>query len=129
MLFTQMARTWVVQGDSVNTSIIHLYSTLPCNGGIHGLSKITGINLGSRTDRFYSSRQDPKAEDRTGRVGRAEVDHQGTDVGFPKPSCVVSGFNRTDCHYAPLMPKGSETVRRKTLGHSICDIIGCGYFL
>ena len=27
MLFTQMARTWVVQGDNVNTSIIHLYST------------------------------------------------------------------------------------------------------
>ena len=26
MLFTQMARTWAVQGDSVNTSIIHLYS-------------------------------------------------------------------------------------------------------
>ena len=27
MLFTQMARTWAVQGDNVNTSIIHLYST------------------------------------------------------------------------------------------------------
>ena len=27
MLFTEMARTWVVQGDSVNMSIIHLYST------------------------------------------------------------------------------------------------------
>ena len=34
-----MARTWAVQGDSVNTSIIHLYSTLPRNGRIHGLSK------------------------------------------------------------------------------------------
>ena len=39
MLFTQITRTWVVQGDNVNTSIIHLYSTLPRNGRIHGLSK------------------------------------------------------------------------------------------
>ena len=70
-----MARTWVDQGDNLNTSIIiHLYSTLPRNGRIHGLSKITGINIGSRIDRFCSSRQDPKVEDRTGRVGRAEAD-------------------------------------------------------
>ena len=34
-----MARTWAVQGDNVNTAIIHLYSTLPRNGRIHGLSK------------------------------------------------------------------------------------------
>ena len=27
MLFTQMARTWAIQEDSVNTSIIHWYST------------------------------------------------------------------------------------------------------
>ena len=83
MLFTQMAQTWVVQRDSVNTSIIHLYSTLARNGRINRLSKITGINVGSRTDRFCSSRQDPKAEDRTGRVGRAEVDPQRADVGSP----------------------------------------------
>ena len=31
MLFTQMARTWAIKEDSVNTSIIHWYSTaLPC---------------------------------------------------------------------------------------------------
>ena len=70
----------------MNTSIIHLYSTLPRNGRIHGLSKITCINITSRTGRFCSSRQDPKAEDRTGRVGRAKADRQGTDVGCPKPS-------------------------------------------
>ena len=28
MLFIKMARTWAVQGDNVNTSIIHLYSTV-----------------------------------------------------------------------------------------------------
>ena len=39
MLFTQIAQTWVVQRDSVNTAIIHSYSTLPHNGRIHGLSK------------------------------------------------------------------------------------------
>ena len=27
MLFTQMARTWAIKEDSVNTSIIHWYST------------------------------------------------------------------------------------------------------
>ena len=60
----------------MNTAIIHSYSTLPRNGRIHGLSKNTGINIGSRTGRFCSSRQDLKTEDRTGRVGRAEVDRQ-----------------------------------------------------
>ena len=33
------------------------------------------------------------------------------------------------CYYAHLLPKGLETVRRKTLGHSICDIVGCRYLL
>ena len=75
MLITQMAQTWSIQKDSVNTSIIHLYSTLPRNGRIHGLSKNTGIGIGSRTYQFCSSRQGPKAEDRTGRVGRVEADH------------------------------------------------------
>ena len=102
-----MARTWAVQGDSVNMSIIHLYLTLPRDGHIHGLSKVTGINIGSRTDRFCSSRQDPKAEDRTGRVGRAEADPQGTDVGCSKPSCVVSGFNWTDFALHPSVAKGT----------------------
>ena len=71
-----MARTWAIQEDSVNTSIIHWYSTLPRNGRIHGLSKNTSINKGSQTGRFCSSRQDLKTEDRTGRVERAEVDGQ-----------------------------------------------------
>ena len=35
MLFTQMARTWAIKEDSVNTFIIHWYSTLPRNGRIH----------------------------------------------------------------------------------------------
>ena len=87
----------------MNTSIIHLYSTLTRNGRIHELSKITGINIGSQTDRFCSSRQDPKAEDRTGQVGRAEADPQRTDVGCPKPSCIVSGFNRTDLLIHPFV--------------------------
>ena len=43
MLFTQMAQTWAVQRHSVNTAIIHSYSTLPRNGRIHGLSEITSI--------------------------------------------------------------------------------------
>ena len=43
MLFTEVAQTWVVQRDTVNMVIIHTYSTLPCNGRIHGLFEITGI--------------------------------------------------------------------------------------
>ena len=34
MLSTQMARTWALKEDSVNTSIIHLYST-PGSEGKH----------------------------------------------------------------------------------------------
>ena len=72
-----------------------------------GYLKNKGINIGSRIGRFYSSRQDPKTEDRTGRVGRAEADRQGTDVGCPKPSCVVSGFNQTDLSLCPSIAKGT----------------------
>ena len=71
ILFTQMARTWAIKEDSVNTSIIHWYSTLPRNGRIQDYLKNTGINKGSRT-----CRQDLKAEDRTGRVRRAEADRR-----------------------------------------------------
>ena len=65
-----------IKEDSVNTSIIHLYSTLPHNGRIHGYLKNTGINKGSRTGRFCSSWQDPKTKDRTGQVGRVEANRQ-----------------------------------------------------
>ena len=41
-----------------------------------GYLKNTSIDIGSRTGQFYSSRQDPKTEDRVGRVGRAEADRQ-----------------------------------------------------
>ena len=42
------------------------------------LKNNTGINIGSRTGRFCSSRQDSKTEDRTGRVARAEADRHET---------------------------------------------------
>ena len=84
----------------------------------------------SRTDRFCSSQQSPKTEDRVDRVGRAEADPQRTDVGGPKPSCIVCPtLTGPIFHYAHLVTKGPETVRRETLGQSICDIINCGYFL
>ena len=101
MLFTEIARTWAVQRDTVNTDIIHSYLILPRNGCIHGLFEITGIYKVYPIDRFCLSRQDPKIEDRTGRVGRPEVDPQRTDVSYPKPSCVVSGFNWTDLSLRP----------------------------
>ena len=111
MLFTEIAQTWVVQRDSVNTAIIHSYSTLPRNGRIHGLSEITGIQ-GCRIDRFCSSRQDQKTKDRAGQVGGAEADPQRTDVGCPKTSCVVCPtLTEPIFHYAHLVPKGPETIR------------------
>ena len=120
----------VVQRDSVNTTIIHLYSTLLRNGRIHGLSEITGIYKVYRTYEFCSSRQDPKTEDRSRRVGRAKAYPQRTDVGCSKPSCAVCPtLTGPILRYTNLMPKRPETVRRKTLGHSIRDIISCGYFL
>ena len=48
----------------------------PVMGVYMGYLKNTGINKGSRTGQFCSSRQDPKTEDRTGRVGRAEANRQ-----------------------------------------------------
>ena len=72
-----------------------------------GYIKITGINIGSRTDLFCSSRQDLKIEDRASRVERAEANPQGTDVGCPKPSCVVSGFNRIDFALRPSVAEGT----------------------
>ena len=125
MLFTKIAQTWAVQRDSVNTVIIHSYLTLPHNERIHGLSKIIGIYKVYQIDQFCSNRQDPKTEDRTSRFGRDEVDPQRTDVGGPKPSCAVCPtLTGPIFRYAHLVPKGPESIRQKTLGHSVCDIIG-----
>ena len=66
-----------------------------------GYLKNTGINKGSRTGRFCSSRQDPKTEDRNGRVERAEANRQETDVVCPKPSCAVFVFNQIDLSLRP----------------------------
>ena len=94
-----------------------------------GYLKNTGINIGSRIGRFCSSRQDPKTEDRL--VGSEElkpiVNEPMSVVRDHLALCPAS--TGPICHYAHLLPKGPETVRRKTLGHSICDIIGCGYLL
>ena len=73
----------------------------PVMGVYMGYQKNAGINKGSRTGRCCSSQQDPKTEDRTSGVGWAEADRQWTDVGCLRPSCVVSGFNRTDMSLRP----------------------------
>ena len=68
-LFTQMARTWAIKEDSVNTSIIHWYSTLGRNGRIHGLSKNTGINkrFSDRSVLFESARSESRRPNLSGR--------------------------------------------------------------
>ena len=109
MLFTQMVRTWAIKEDSVNTSIIHLYSTLPRNRRIHRLSKKYRYRHRFSDRSVWSSRQDPKTEDRTRRVGRAEADRQCIDVGCTKPSCAMSGFNRTDMSLRPSIAEETGT--------------------
>ena len=112
MLFIEKARTGTVQRDSVNTFIIHSYSTLPRHGRIHGLSEITGIYKVVGQIGFCSSRQDPKTKDRTSRVRRAEANPQRTDVGCLKPSCdMCLTLTGPILRYAHMVPKGPKTVR------------------
>ena len=95
-----------------------------------GYTEITGMYKVIRHISFVRVGKIPKVEDRTGRVGRAGAYPQRTNVGCPKPSCVVCPtLTGPIFRYAHLVPKGPETILRKTLGHSICDIICCGYFL
>ena len=115
--------------DSVNTAIIHSYSTLPRNWRIHGLSKITGIYKVVEQVSFV----------RVGRIQRQKTELVGSEELKPilkepmsvrrnRPALCLDSTGSI-CHYTHLMQKGPETVHRKTLGHSICDIIGCGYVL
>ena len=115
--------------DSVNTAIIHSYSTLPRNWRIHGLSKITGIYKVVEQVSFV----------RVGRIQRQKTELVGSEElksilkepmsDVRNHPALCSALTRPICHYAHLMPKGPETVRRKTLGHSVSDIIGYGYLL
>ena len=126
MLFTEIDQALAVQRDSVNTAIIHSYSTLPRNGRIHGLSEIIGI---------YKV----VGLVRVGRIRRRKTKLVGTEELKPilkEPMSVVRNqpalcptLTGPIFRYAHLVLKGPETIRRKTFGHSICDIIDCGYFL
>ena len=110
MLFIDMPRTWVVQGDSVNTAIIHSYSTLPRNGRIHGLSEFTGIyEIVGQID-FV----------RVGRVQRQKTELIGSEELKPivgEPISVVRNHpalcpasTGPICRYAHLFPKRPEPV-------------------
>ena len=70
-----------------------------------GYLKNIGINKRFSNRSILFESQDPKVEDRTGRVGRVEADRQGTDVGCPKPSYAVSVFHRTDLSLRPSVAK------------------------
>ena len=76
MLITEMARTWAIKEDIVNTSIIHLYSTLPRKGRIRSLPKNTSINRRFSDRLVLSESAGSESKDRTGRVGRAEADRR-----------------------------------------------------
>ena len=130
MLITQMARTWALKEDGVNTSIIHWYSTLPRNGRIHRLSKNTGKKQ-KVLGQVGFVRVGWIRKQKTELVGSEELK---SIVG--EPMSVVRN-HPTLCpastgpirRYTHLLPKRPEPVCRKTLGHSICDIIGRGYLL
>ena len=129
MLFTEIARTWVIQRDSVNTAIIPSYSTILRNARIHGLSEITGIyNVVGQVGFVQVS---GIRRQKTELVGSEEL------KPIPKePMLVVrnhpvlyTALTEPILCYAHLLLKGPQTVRRKTLGYSIYDIISYGYFL
>ena len=113
MLFTEIAQTWDVQRDSVNTAIIHSYSTLPCNGRIHGLSEITGIDKVIRHIGFVWSK-----DRRLNRPGRKSWSRSSKNRCRLSETilCCVSDFNRTDC---ALRPSGAEEITRSTERHLV----------
>ena len=130
MLITQMARTWALKVDSVNTSIIHWYSTLPRNGRIHRLSKKYRYKQ-SFSDKSVLFESPASEKQKTELVGSEElkpiVSEPMSIVRNHPLLCPASTGSM--CRYAHLLPKRPEPVCRKTLGHSICDIIGCGYLI
>ena len=124
MLFTEIAQTWVVQRDSVNTVIMHSYLTLPRYTEITGIYKVIRQIGFVRVGRIWRQMTEPAGSEELKPILKK------IDVGCPKLSCAVCPtLTRPIFCYAHLVPKGPETIRRKTLGHSINDIIGCGYLL
>ena len=115
-LFIEMAQTWAVQRDSVNTAIIHSYSTLPRNGRIHGLNYNYRYIQGFRTSRFCSrAGSEDRGPNRPGRKSWSRSPK--TVVGCLKPSCVVCPtLTGPVFRYAHLVPKGSKAICRETLG-------------
>ena len=114
----------------MNTVILRSYSTLPRNGRIHELSEITGIYKVIGQIGFV----------RVGKIRRQKIEPAGSEELKPILKEPMSVVRRAYCvvcptltgpilRYAHLVPKGPESIRLKKLGHYVCDIIGCGYFL
>ena len=114
--------------DSVNTAIIHMYSTLPRNGRIHRVSRKYRFIPGGRTCRFARVGGIREQETESAGVGRVVAERQKIDVDCRnRPRCPT--LIRPIFRYACLVPKRSKSIHRKTLGHSICDILDCRYLL
>ena len=109
MLFTEIARTWAVQRDSVNTAIIHSYSTLPRNGRIHGLSKELQVYVHGLSDRSVlseSARFKDRGPNRSSRKSwrrSSENRCRWSETIL----CCVSDFNQTDFSLRPFGAEGT----------------------
>ena len=86
----------------------------------------TDLYKGCRTSRF-SSRRNPRTEDWVGHGQKSWCRASKNRFVRNHPGC--STLIEPIFRYAHLVPKGSKSIRWKTLGYSICDIIGCRYLL
>ena len=126
-LFTDIGQTRAAQKNSVNMAIIHSYSTLPRNGRMQ-MTK-PKLQVYTRLSDKPVLLESARSEDRR----LIQPDSEELKTILERPLSVVR--NHTGCptlirpifYYAHLVSKGSEMIRRKTLGHSVCDIIGCCY--
>ena len=114
----------------MNTAIIHSYSTLPYNGCIHRLSKKYRYKQGfsDRSVLFESAGSEKQKTELVGSDELKPIVSEPMSVVLDHPALCPASTGPI-CHYAHLLLKGPKTVRRMALGHSISDIIGCGYFL
>ena len=113
----------------MNTAIIHSYSTLPRNGHIQGVKPELPAytRLSDMSVLLESAKFEDKRPNWLGSEELKPILGKSLSIVRNHPGCPT--LIGTMFRYAHLVPKGSESIRRKTLGHSIFDIVGCRYLL
>ena len=114
--------------DSVNTAIIHLYLTLPRNGRIQRVKQELQVytRLSDKSILFESAKSGDRRTNRLGLEELKPILEKSKSIVRNHPRCPT--LIRPIFRYAHLVPKGSESIHQKTLGHSICDIMTVDIF-